>query len=60
MAFIACVLKKPDLEEEGDCSDELNNAIAAQDEVLETKGQEAVSGNYEIIMRMLGVKVFYI
>ena len=44
VAFIACVLKKPDLDEEGDCSDELNNAIAAQDEVLLTKGQDAVSG----------------
>ena len=44
VAFIACVLKKPDLDEEGDCTDQLNKAIAAHDEELTTKGADAIDG----------------
>ncbi|KAL4239723.1 hypothetical protein ACF0H5_000526 [Mactra antiquata] len=42
VAFIACVLKKPDLDEEGDCTDELRNAIAKYDEEVSAKGASAI------------------
>jgi len=44
VAFIACVLKKPDLDEEADCTNELNQAIATHDAQVAAKGDEAVEG----------------
>ena len=46
MAFIACVLKKPDLGEEGDCTAELNNAISRHEEEVYAKGASAIDGPY--------------
>ncbi|XP_053382148.1 uncharacterized protein LOC123562231 [Mercenaria mercenaria] len=42
VAFIACVLKKPDLGEEGDCTAELNNAISRHEEEVYAKGSAAI------------------
>ena len=56
VAFIACVLKKPDLEEEGDTSDALNNAIAAHDEEITIKGHEFIDGMFTVLGRHLELK----
>ncbi|WAQ97174.1 PKD2-like protein [Mya arenaria] len=42
VAFIACVLKKPDLDEESDCTNELNQAIATHEAQVSSKGSEAI------------------
>lgn len=44
VAFIACVLKKPDLDEDGDCTNELNNAISKHEEEVYAKGSSVIDG----------------
>jgi len=45
VAFIACVLKKPELEEE-DNGEDLNNVIAAHDEEFTKKDNKTIDGNF--------------
>ncbi|XP_052262941.1 uncharacterized protein LOC127866462 [Dreissena polymorpha] len=42
VTFIACVLKKPDLDEESDCTNELNQAIATHEAAVTAKGSDAL------------------
>lgn len=50
VAFIACVLKKPDIDEEDGASEDINNVIAAHDEEMLNKGHEELDGKISIII----------
>ena len=45
VAFIACILKKPDIEEEDGAGEDINNVIVAHDEEMLHKGHEELDGN---------------
>jgi hypothetical protein len=45
VAFIACILKKPDIEEEDGVGEDLNNVIAAHDEEMLHKNNDELDGN---------------
>lgn len=45
VAFIACILKKPDIEEEDGAGEDLNNVIAAHDEEMLHKNNDELDGN---------------
>lgn len=46
VAFIACILKKPDIEEEDGAGEDLNNVIAAHDEEMLHKNNDELDGNF--------------
>lgn len=44
VAFIACIVKKPDIDEEDGASEDINNVIAAHDEEMLHKDHEELDG----------------